>query len=86
MLVAIEDLDEEELKQLATFYRHLAELADKEGGLKCSHSLDEAYLNQEAKRGARSSRYAPAPGRPDAAMSPASAQGVPQTDAAGQGA
>ncbi|WER49329.1 low affinity iron permease family protein [Cupriavidus sp. WKF15] len=56
MLVSIEDLDEEELRQLVAFYRHLAALADKEGGLKTSHSLDEARLNQAAKREARVSR------------------------------
>lgn len=56
MLVSIEDLDEEELRQLVAFYRHLAELADKEGGLKASHSLDEAHLNHVAKREARASR------------------------------
>lgn len=56
MLVSIEDLDEEELRQLVAFYRHLAELADKEGGLKASHSLDEACLNQAAKQEARIGR------------------------------
>ncbi|CAG2154603.1 hypothetical protein LMG31506_05137 [Cupriavidus yeoncheonensis] len=56
MLVSIEDLDEEELHQLVTFYRHLAELADKEGGIKASHSLDEAHLNQATKREARTGR------------------------------
>ncbi|QQX87173.1 low affinity iron permease family protein [Cupriavidus necator] len=56
MLVSIEDLDEEELRQLVTFYRHLAELADKENGLKSSHSLDEARENHAAKRQARAAR------------------------------
>lgn len=41
-LISIEDLDEEELRQLVRFYRHLADLADREGGVKCSHSIDEA--------------------------------------------
>ena len=50
-LVAIEDLDEEELRQLVVFYRHLAELADEEGGVKCSHSIDEAnQIHAEKKR------------------------------------
>nr|WP_179594061.1 low affinity iron permease family protein [Cupriavidus plantarum] len=48
-LISIEDLDEEELRQLVRFYRHLAELADQEGGVKCSHSLDEAQEIHEDK-------------------------------------
>lgn len=72
MLVSIEDLDEEELHQLAAFYRHLAELADKEGGIKASHSLDEACLNQAAKHEARTSRR---PGPKAADASPAGPQG-----------
>ncbi|WP_455288535.1 low affinity iron permease family protein [Cupriavidus necator] len=56
MLVSIEDLDEEELRQLVTFYRHLAELADKEDGVKTTHSLDEARENHAAKLQARASR------------------------------
>ncbi|REE93904.1 low affinity iron permease family protein [Cupriavidus plantarum] len=48
-LISIEDLDEEELRQLVRFYRHLAELADQEGGVKCSHSLDEAEEIHEDK-------------------------------------
>ncbi|QRQ84726.1 low affinity iron permease family protein [Cupriavidus oxalaticus] len=63
MLVSIEDLDEEELRQLVTFYRHLAELADKEDGVKMSHSLDEARENHAAKQHARASRkYRPEDG------------------------
>ncbi|MDK3025285.1 low affinity iron permease family protein [Cupriavidus taiwanensis] len=56
MLVSIEDLDEEELRQLVSFYRQLAELADQEDGIKTSHSLDEARENHAAKRHARASR------------------------------
>ncbi|MDF3883144.1 low affinity iron permease family protein [Cupriavidus basilensis] len=56
MLVSIEDLDEQELRQLITFYRQLAQLAEGEGGLKCSHSLDEARENHEAKHRARAVR------------------------------
>lgn len=55
-LISIEDLDEEELRQLVTFYRHLAELADQEGGVKCSHSLDDANENHAAKSRARRER------------------------------
>ncbi|MFJ1257974.1 low affinity iron permease family protein [Cupriavidus sp. CuC1] len=56
MLISIEELDEEELRQLITFYRQLAQLADEEGGLKCSHSLDEARENHVAKHRARATR------------------------------
>ncbi|WP_427307967.1 low affinity iron permease family protein [Cupriavidus sp. H39] len=56
MLVSIEDLDEEELRQLVSFYRQLAELADQEDGIKTSHSLDEARENHAAKRHARAAR------------------------------
>ncbi|KJK17268.1 hypothetical protein UB46_35700 [Burkholderiaceae bacterium 16] len=56
MLVSIEELDEDELRQLVTFYRQLAELADKEGGIKRSHSLDEARENHGAKYRARAAR------------------------------
>jgi low affinity Fe/Cu permease len=55
-LISIEELDEDELRQLVLFYRHLAELADKEGGVKCSHSLDDANENHAAKRRARHAR------------------------------
>lgn len=48
-LISIEDLDEDELRQLVIFYRHLAKLADEEGGVKCSHSLDEADEIHEDK-------------------------------------
>lgn len=41
-LVAIEDLDEESLEQLHRFYCQLAELAERAGGVKASHSFDEA--------------------------------------------
>jgi len=58
-LVAIEDLDEEEMKQLVTFYRHLANLAKDEGGVKRSHSLDEAEDNHAAKDRALAERHAP---------------------------
>ena len=58
-LVSIEDLDEEELRQLVMFYRHLAELADEEGDVKCSHSIDEANEIHAEKKRARSARQAP---------------------------
>ncbi|CAM3019743.1 low affinity iron permease family protein [Cupriavidus taiwanensis] len=72
MLVSIEDLDEEELRQLVIFYRQLAELADKEDGIKSSHSLDEARENHAAKRQARASRgRPPEPPAGDAGTAPA---------------
>ncbi|WP_137924781.1 low affinity iron permease family protein [Cupriavidus sp. 2SB] len=55
-LVAIEDLDEEELRQLVEFYRKLAKLADEEGGVKCSHSIDEAHQNHQDKMKAQRAR------------------------------
>ena len=41
-VVAVENLDEADLKVLRSFYCELASLAEKEGGVKRSHSLDEA--------------------------------------------
>lgn len=48
-LVSIEDLDEDELRQVAAYYHRLAALADKEGGVKTSHSMDDARENHAAK-------------------------------------
>ena len=55
-VIAIEDLSEDELRVLHRFYAHLAELADREGGVKQSHSLDEAvevHARKRARRGKR---------------------------------
>lgn len=52
-LVDIEELDEDELRHLMAFYRHLARLAQREGGVKISHSLDEAALIHAAKQEGR---------------------------------
>ena len=41
----IEDLTEEELKVLKKFYSRLSDIAEKEGKLGASHSLDEAEKN-----------------------------------------
>ncbi len=49
-LVAVEDLDEDDLRQLAAFYRRLAELAERERGIKESHSLDEADASHARKQ------------------------------------
>lgn len=50
-LIAIEDLDEGDLTTLRAFYCRLAELAEKEGGIKRSHSLDEAAAAHARKTG-----------------------------------
>ncbi len=55
-LVAIEDLDEESLGKLHDFYCRLAELAEQEGGLKVSHSVDEAAQVHSRKKRARQAR------------------------------
>ena len=49
-VIAIESLSEEELQTLRKFYAHLAELADKEGGVKRTHSLDDAMRQHSRKR------------------------------------
>ncbi|HEX7769040.1 MAG TPA: low affinity iron permease family protein [Dokdonella sp.] len=54
-VVAIEDLDEADLDVLRNFYCELALQAEKAGGVKASHSLDEARLVAERKTRARTS-------------------------------
>lgn len=49
-VISIEDLSEEELQTLQKFYAHLADLADKEGGVKRTHSLDDAMKQHTRKR------------------------------------
>lgn len=48
-LIDIEDLTEEELEKAKTFYRKLAELAEKEDDAFVSHSIDEATEKHEQK-------------------------------------
>jgi len=55
-LVAIEDLDEDSLRKLHDFYCRLGELAEQEGGLKVSHSVDEAAHVHSRKKRARQAR------------------------------
>jgi low affinity Fe/Cu permease len=43
-VVAVEDLDEADLATLRAFYCEIAKLAEKEGGVKRSHSLDDAQM------------------------------------------
>jgi low affinity Fe/Cu permease len=49
-VVAVEDLDEADLETLRKFYCELAKLAEKEGGVKSSHSLDDAQDAHARKR------------------------------------
>ena len=49
-LVAVEDLDEDDLRRLAAFYERLAELAEREHGIKETHSLDEAEASHARKQ------------------------------------
>jgi low affinity Fe/Cu permease len=55
-LISIEELDEDELRQLSAYYRHLAELADQEGGVRRSHSIDDANSNHAHKERVRRAR------------------------------
>lgn len=48
-LIAIEDLDEEELATLRRFYCRLGELAAEDRGVERTHSLDEALQAHEEK-------------------------------------
>ena len=49
-LIAIEDLNEQDLRQLQEFYSRLAERAEEHGNLKETHSLDEADAAHDAKQ------------------------------------
>ena len=55
-VVAVEDLDEADLETLRSFYCELAEMAEKEGGVKKSHSLDEARQAHARKQHSHSRR------------------------------
>ena len=48
-MVDIEDLSEAELDHLYKFYRQLSELAEKEGDITCTHSIDAASENHQRK-------------------------------------
>jgi low affinity Fe/Cu permease len=48
-LIDVEDLTQEELQVLKTFYVKLSERAEKEQDLKTTHSIDEADENAEEK-------------------------------------
>jgi low affinity Fe/Cu permease len=57
-IVAIEDLDESELATLRTFYCELAQMAEAAGGVRKSHSLDDARDVHARKHQARRPRRA----------------------------
>ncbi|WP_443939678.1 low affinity iron permease family protein [Pedobacter sp. MW01-1-1] len=48
-MIDLEDLTEDELDQLHTFYATLAKLAKKESDIHCSHSIDSANENSKEK-------------------------------------
>lgn len=48
-IVSVENLDESDLETLRKFYCRLAALAEKEGGIKRSHSVDEAEAQHQSK-------------------------------------
>lgn len=73
-LISIEELDEEELRQLSKYYHRLAELADLEGGVKRSHSLDDANENHAMKTHVRAARHLARQAR--AATTPAPSAGA----------
>jgi low affinity Fe/Cu permease len=52
-LIVVEDLNEEELEVLKSFYIKLSELAEKEKDLHHSHSIDEANEVHNRKRSRR---------------------------------
>lgn len=52
-LIDVEDLSEQDLKVLHTFYRHLAEMSKSDEDLGTSHSVDEAQQRHQFKRSAR---------------------------------
>ncbi len=53
-MVDIEDLNEDELDKLHKFYERLAELAEKENDIHCSHSIDAAEEIHKEKLSKRS--------------------------------
>lgn len=55
-MVNIEDLSEAELDQLYRFYIELSGLAEKEDDITCTHSIDAAEENHQAKQGVFTTR------------------------------
>jgi low affinity Fe/Cu permease len=58
-LINIEDLSDEELHTLKNFYIQLSELAEQDGELFTTHSVDEAKQNHVVKSTKRASRTHP---------------------------
>jgi low affinity Fe/Cu permease len=54
-LINVEDLTEDDLIILRTYYKKLAEMASKESNLNKSHSIEEATLKHEIKHKLRKS-------------------------------
>lgn len=54
--IAVEELDEKDLQMLRDFYCKLAELAQREGGIKTTHSLDDANNSHANKQRASAGR------------------------------
>ena len=50
-LVDVEDLTEDELKTLREHYRRLVEMSKRDGSITRSHSVEEAAVRHEIKRG-----------------------------------
>ncbi|WP_299176367.1 low affinity iron permease family protein [uncultured Chryseobacterium sp.] len=48
-IVDIEDLNEDELDQLHAYYEKLSDLAEEDGDIHSSHSIDAAEKNQDRK-------------------------------------
>jgi low affinity Fe/Cu permease len=68
-VVAVEDLDEQELQILRAFYCELARRAAEGGGVKESHSLDEAQELANRKHGLRHGERATKRANREAAVS-----------------
>jgi low affinity Fe/Cu permease len=52
-LIDVEDLSERELRVLHAHFRRLAQMAQKDGDVVASHSIDEADARHASKRGRR---------------------------------
>jgi low affinity Fe/Cu permease len=49
-LINVEDLSEQELETLHSYYRRLAQIAKQHGGVTASHTVEEAEENALAKQ------------------------------------
>jgi low affinity Fe/Cu permease len=56
-LISVEDLSETELQTLHRFYQRLGRLAEQSGGVKETHSLDEAQEKAERKHRSPKGRH-----------------------------